>query len=281
MKSKSPLVSIGMPVYNGERFIKQAIDSLLAQDFQDFELIISDNASKDKTGEICKQYAEKDDRIRYCRNDVNIGMGANFKKVLDIATAPYFMCVAHDDIWEPSYISKLIRIMESDKSIVLAFSDFDNIDENGKQTRTYPKILKLSSSETIFKRLLQFIMFEESEGKANLVCGIMRLNTLKEIGSFNKILGEWAADMLLVFSMLFKGNFYIIDELLFHKRIGGVSSHRKMSRWENISKWHTYFLRYHRIVANSELHPFQKITLHFVTVFREVQFQMRFIKPIF
>lgn len=276
-----PLVSIGMPVYNGEKYIRQALDSLLAQDFKDFELIISDNASTDCTAEICQKYLVRDQRIKYHRNNINLGLWENFNKVLTLARGLYFMWAACDDIWEPSYISKLIKIIESNKSIVLASTDFDNIDENGKQTRTYPKILKLSSLETIFKRLLQFIMFEESEGKANLVHGIMRLNTLKEIGSFNKILGEWAADMLLVFSMLFKGNFYIIDELLFHKRIGGVSSHRKMSRWENISKWHTYFLRYHRIVATSELHSFQKIALHFVTIFREVQFQMRFIKLIF
>jgi len=280
MKNKSPLVSIGMPVYNGEKYIRQALDSLLAQAFKDFELIISDNASTDNTAEICKQYLEKDNRIKYYRNEVNIGAVANFNNLIKYATATYFMWASYDDVWEPSYISELIKIMESDKSIILAFSDFDNIDENGKQIRIYPKILKLSSSEAIFKRLFQFIMFEESNGKANLMYGIMRLNTLREIGGFNKTLGEFAADDLFLFSMLFKGNFYIIDELLFHKRMS-LGWYEWRSPWENISRWHTYFLRYHRIIAASELHSFQKIALHLVTIFREVQFQMRFIKPIF
>lgn len=274
------LLSIGMPVYNGEKYIRQAFDSLLAQDFKDFELIISDNASTDNTTEICKQYLEKDKRIKYYRNEVNIGGAANFNNLINYATTPYFMWAAHDDMWESSYISKLINIMKSNKSIVLAFSDFDNIDEDGNQIRVYPKILKLSSSETIFKRLFKFIMFKESDGKANLIYGIMRLNRLKEIGGFNKSLGEFAADDLWLFSMLFKGNFYITDELLFHKRIC-FKGYERRSLWGNINRWHTYFLGYHRIIATSKLNSFLKIALHFVTIFREVKFQMRFIKPIF
>lgn len=280
MVSKRPLISIGMPVCNGDKFLSEALNSLLNQDFKNFELIISDNASTDHTAEICKQYSDKDNRIKYYRNEVNIGAIGNFNNLINYADTPYFMWASHDDIWEPSYISKLINIMESDKSIVLAFSDFDNVDENGKQIRRYPKILKLSSSGTIFKSLFKFIMFEESDGKANLMCGIMRLNTLKEVGGFNKTLGECAWDDLFLFSMLFKGNFHIIDELLFHKR-RSLGWYERRSLWENISRWHIYFLGYHRIIAISELHSFQKIALHFVTIFREVQFQMRFIKPIF
>ena len=270
------LLSIGMPVYNGEKYLIQALDSLLTQSFKDFELIISDNASTDNTAEICKRYLEKDNRIKYYRNKVNIGAVANFNNLINYATAPYFMWAAYDDMWEPSYISKLINIMESDKSIALAFSVIDSIDEDGKQIRVYPKILKLSSSETIFKRLFKFIMFEESDGKANLIYGIMRLNRIKEIGGFNKTLGEFAADDLFLFSMLFKGNFYIFDELLFHKR-RSLGWYERRSLWENISRWHTYFLGYHRIVATSNLDSFLKIALHFVAIFREVQFPMRWL----
>ncbi|HBE43981.1 MAG TPA: hypothetical protein DDW17_00665 [Deltaproteobacteria bacterium] len=280
MKNESPLVSIGLPVYNGEKYIRQALDSLLAQDFEDFELIISDNASEDATAEICKQYLEKDDRIKYYRNEINIGGVANFNKLIEYANATYFMWASHDDIWEPFYVSRLVKRLESHESIVLVFSDFDNIDEDGKQIRVYPKILKLTSSGTKFKRLYKFIMFEEADGKANLVHGIMRLKALKEIGGSNKSLGEFAADDLFLFSMLFKGNFYIVDELLFHKR-RSLGWYEQRSNRENISLWHTYFLRYHRIIASSELSFFQKIALHFVTIFREMQFQMRFIKPIF
>ena len=92
-----PTVSIGMPVFNGAQYIREAIDSLLAQTFADFELIISDNASADATQEICEKYAEQDPRIRYVRQSKNIGAIANFKFVLDQARAKYFMWAAHDD----------------------------------------------------------------------------------------------------------------------------------------------------------------------------------------
>ncbi|MEM4134638.1 MAG: glycosyltransferase, partial [Candidatus Micrarchaeia archaeon] len=84
MNLRNPLVSIGMPVYNGERFIRQALDSLLAQDYENFELIISDNASEDKTPEICLEYAARDKRIRYYRNEKNMGAAWNFKRVFDL-----------------------------------------------------------------------------------------------------------------------------------------------------------------------------------------------------
>ena len=90
--SKSPKVSIGMPVYNGEKFIRRALDSLLDQTFADFEVIISDNASMDKTREICLEYAVKDERIRYYRNDVNIEPISNFNRVLHSASGQLILC---------------------------------------------------------------------------------------------------------------------------------------------------------------------------------------------
>ncbi|HEY9297142.1 MAG TPA: glycosyltransferase, partial [Phormidium sp.] len=84
MARNKPLVSIGMPVYNGDRYLRLALDSLLAQDYENFDLIISDNASTDKTQEICLEYAAKDSRIRYYRNQVNVGASENFKVVVDL-----------------------------------------------------------------------------------------------------------------------------------------------------------------------------------------------------
>lgn len=295
MKSKLPLVSIGMPVYNGGRFLSEALDSLLNQDFQNCELIISDNASTDNTAEICKRYLEKDNRIRYYRNEVNIGAIANFNKVMNYATAPYFMWAACDDIWEPSYVSELIKIMESDKSIVLAFSDFDSIDENGKQIRTCPKILKLSSSEpseTIFKRAYRFILFKEVDGKANLIYGLMRTPIIKEIGGFvNFGRGDYAIDDLTLFLLLFKGKFYITNKLLFHKRIVStvdkqpneytifgcfIKTPRLIQKVvKHFIEIHGYFFGYRRIISTSKLLLYQKIILHFLTILRELKWYIR------
>src|SRR5436190_12174806 len=95
---RDPIVSIGLPVFNGERYLRQALDSLLGQDFQDFELIISDNASTDRTAEICRAYVAKDRRIRYYRNESNIGSAPNYRRVFELARGEFFKWCSHDDV---------------------------------------------------------------------------------------------------------------------------------------------------------------------------------------
>lgn len=103
-----PRVSIGMPVYNGAKYIREALDSLLAQTFIDFELIISDNASTDSTDAICLEYAAKDARIQYVRQDVNCGAIENFRHVLNGARGQYFMWAACDDMWSENWLEVLL-----------------------------------------------------------------------------------------------------------------------------------------------------------------------------
>jgi glycosyltransferase involved in cell wall biosynthesis len=104
-----PLVSIGMPVYNGERYIRKALDSLLAQDYENFELIISDNASTDKTLRICGEYAARDKRISIQVNSCNVGSPKNFRAVLNYAQGEYFMWAAVDDYWLSDFVSSLVE----------------------------------------------------------------------------------------------------------------------------------------------------------------------------
>jgi glycosyltransferase involved in cell wall biosynthesis len=120
--TKTPQVSIGMPVYNGEPFIRDALDSLLAQTFTDFELIISDNASTDGTEAICREYAAKDDRIRYVRQAENRGSTANFQFVLDEAGGEYFMWAAADDIKSSDFIEQNFCFLEANEDYVLSVS---------------------------------------------------------------------------------------------------------------------------------------------------------------
>jgi len=115
-------VSIGMPVYNGVSFIREALDSLLGQTFQDFELIISDNASTDGTAEICQEYAKEDSRIIYTRQTTNIGAASNFDFVLDQAAGEYFMWAAHDDVWSRNFIEALLEIVEHQEAIAFGWS---------------------------------------------------------------------------------------------------------------------------------------------------------------
>ena len=96
--NSAPLVSVGLFVYNGERFIEEALNSILNQTFTDFELIISDNASTDRTGEIARAYAKRDERIRYYRSEKNMGAGWNVRRVYELATGKYFKQAAVDDL---------------------------------------------------------------------------------------------------------------------------------------------------------------------------------------
>jgi glycosyltransferase involved in cell wall biosynthesis len=126
-----PSVSIGMPVYNGEKYIRETLDSLLAQTFTDFELIISDNASTDATEIICREYAAHNPKIRYLRQRENRGATANFQFVLDEAVGEYFMWAAADDLCKPEFIEYLISELEKNNDFVLMMSDVENISANG------------------------------------------------------------------------------------------------------------------------------------------------------
>ena len=121
MADRKPFICIGMPVYNGEMFIRQALDSLLAQSYENFQLIISDNASTDATREICEEYAIKDIRIKYLRQKKNLGATNNFKYVLEQASGDYFMWAAHDDEWDARFIDTLIKVLEANKNVSVAF----------------------------------------------------------------------------------------------------------------------------------------------------------------
>src|SRR5215207_1517689 len=108
MNTDLPRVSVGLPVYNGENYLAEAIDSVLAQTYQNFELIISDNASTDSTEEICRDYAARDRRIRYFREPQNRGAAWNFNHTFELARGEYFKWVAHDDVIGPQYLARTV-----------------------------------------------------------------------------------------------------------------------------------------------------------------------------
>ncbi len=129
--SQSPLVSIGMPVYNGEMFLRRALESLLNQEYKNLEIIISDNDSNDSTATICKEYAKQDHRIRYIKQEKNIGLQNNFKFVLNESSGKYFMWAAVDDFWMPAFIQSLVAELENDANAGLAMSRVERVDVNG------------------------------------------------------------------------------------------------------------------------------------------------------
>jgi glycosyltransferase involved in cell wall biosynthesis len=130
--SRLPRVSVGLPVYNGERYLREALGSLLGQTFGDLELIVSDNASTDGTEQICREYAAADPRVRYVRQPRNIGANANYNEVIRMSRAPFVKWSAHDDVCAPDYLEHAVALLDGDEDAVLSHSLTSYIDEDGR-----------------------------------------------------------------------------------------------------------------------------------------------------
>jgi glycosyltransferase involved in cell wall biosynthesis len=132
MKARNSRVSVGLPVYNGERYLQNALTRLLEQDFEDFELIVCDNASTDGTEEICRSFAQKDARIRFFRNETNIGLSANHNRTFELSTGQYFKWAAHDDDFPRAMLTRFVSVMkESAPCVSVVYSLCEYIDEFG------------------------------------------------------------------------------------------------------------------------------------------------------
>ncbi|MFZ0544108.1 MAG: glycosyltransferase family 2 protein [Candidatus Promineifilaceae bacterium] len=137
MAKNNPKVSLGLPVYNGDKFVAQAIESVLNQTFTDFELIISDNCSTDHTQQICERYAAQDSRVKYHRNVENLGAAANFNCCFELSSGEYFKWVAADDLIAPEFVERCVEELDRDPSFVLCFTNVHVIDEEGELVDKY------------------------------------------------------------------------------------------------------------------------------------------------
>ena len=147
-----PLVSIAVPVYNGQRYLAEALDSLLAQTITDIEIIITDNASTDETAAICKRFAAQDARVRYFRSSTNIGACPNFNLGVTYARGKYFKWAPHDDAHEPEYLQKCIAALEANPDAVLCQSYIRYIDSNSESIGIYEGVLRDTMSRKPYKR---------------------------------------------------------------------------------------------------------------------------------
>ena len=131
-RGSPPLVSIGLPVYNGQRYLTQSLDSLRAQTFPDFEVVISDNASSDETAAICLRYASEDTRFQYHRNAQNIGGSPNHNRVVELSRGKYFLWASYDDVRHPDYVRRCVEALEADHALTICHSRTAYIGEKGE-----------------------------------------------------------------------------------------------------------------------------------------------------
>lgn len=180
---KFPSVSIGLPVYNGDCFLREAIESILNQTFVDFELVISDNGSTDETEILCREYASLDKRIIYVRQDRNIGAVENYRFVLKQARGKYFMWVAADDIWDREWVEKLFTLASENQ--VIAMGSVKAIDEQGRLIWHPANQRILSYTGLKILRRIKFYVEPGVLGKANTIYSLALTKVFREHDVFS------------------------------------------------------------------------------------------------
>lgn len=226
-KPREPTVCVGLPVYNGEKFLAKAIESVRAQEYKDFELFISDNASSDATWEICRHYATLDPRIRLNRNDRNIGAIENFELVLKQSSSRYFAWTAHDDLLHPEFLARCVEFLDnhpdyvlcSVRNVVLAY-------ESGRESHC-PLVDQTWDSDDIADRY--------EKGLYNswwpiAMYGVMRRAAVERV----TLPRTWAGDVMFLREFCLEGKFHQIGEVLRYYRGGkpqAVPEENKSKNW--------------------------------------------------
>lgn len=225
-----------MPAYNAERFLAEALDSLLSQSFEDFELVIADNASTDGTEEICRTYAARDERIRYFRNRENYGYVYNFNNVFRLTSGRYFKWAAYDDICESDFLVRCVEVLDRDPTVVLACSRIGGLDEQGDkvdlvampgpgQEKTKGKHLDMgapisTASPDPVKRWRY--MMENLWWTPHLY-GLIRADTLAKTSLHPP---HYMGDHILLAELALHGRFYEVPEELCNLRVHAAKTSR-------------------------------------------------------
>ena len=221
----SPRVSVGIPVYNAEAFLAQTIESMLGQDYNDLEIVISDNASTDGTEAICRRYAALDARVRYYRSDINRGATWNFNEVFRRSRGEYYKWQAYDDLCLPTFISSCMREFDrGPASLVLVYPRSATIDENG---RPQPQFVERSIASCDSRPERRLAMVLQNLTMASQFYGLIRASELRK----TRLLGSFvAADYVLLAEMAVLGELREVPDILFLRRV-----HPRISTYANRS----------------------------------------------
>jgi glycosyltransferase involved in cell wall biosynthesis len=239
-------VCIGLPVYNGQNYVAAAIESILAQTFTDFELVISDNASTDDTPDICESYAAKDSRVKFSRLSENLGAVQNFDRVYQLGHGQYFKWAAHDDLLAPRFLEKCVEALDADASAVLAYPRAHFIDEKGEFLKDYTVKLP-TDSDSPFVRFNAIVTAPHKITHNFEIFGLMRRSATDLIPQQ----GNYAAgDRVFLARLALYGKFVEVPEDLFLSRFHAEQSIHTLPRY---MQEHRTWLN--RIIGSGQLPP--------------------------
>lgn len=206
----APRLSVGLPVYNGEKYVGESLEALLGQSFTDFELIISDNASTDSTGDICRRYGRQDSRVRYFRQPQNIGLAPNHNFVVEQAQGELFKWASNDDLYARDLLDRCIEALDKYPDVVLAHSWTAKVDDSGAVTKAlkYP----LSTSSPRAPERFRSLLFDNGgdDDYGVVRTAVLRQTAMKE--SYHH------ADRTIIAELVLYGRFYQVPDWLYFRR---------------------------------------------------------------
>jgi glycosyltransferase involved in cell wall biosynthesis len=230
---RRPLVSIGIPVLNGQRFLRDALESLLAQTLTDIEIIVCDNNSADATGAIAQEYVARDSRVRYFKNASDLGPAANHNLCFSHATGKYFKWHAHDDYCAPTFLEKCVAVLERDPSIANCHTLTRIVDEQGKFLRNY-EFRTDTDSPVASRRFGKLISVSHRQHVGYEIFGVWRRAQLAET-PLEK--ADAHGDRILLVRMSLRGRFYEVPETLFFARAHAKQSMNVHPRRGRLTRW--------------------------------------------
>jgi glycosyltransferase involved in cell wall biosynthesis len=215
--SAEPLVTIGLPCYNSERYLATSLDSLLAQTYREFVLVICDNASTDGTAELCQKYVARDPRVRYYRNPVNIGMSGNFNRVFELTNTKYIKWSTADDFWAPEMLADAVAVMEANDDVVVCYPRVVIIDGEGAERDRFEDELNLMQDDPAER----FLTLIRKIKLANHHLGLLRTSAVRRTRLFRKHTG---ADIGFLAEMALYGKYFEVPKYQFFRRFHSESS---------------------------------------------------------
>jgi glycosyltransferase involved in cell wall biosynthesis len=226
MTEPTPRVSIGIPVFNGEKYLAEAIESALLQTFADFEVVIADNASTDATPEICEAFAARDDRVRYVRNEENLGASANYRRVFELALGEYFCWMPADEAMLPQYLEELVAVLDNEPDVVLAFPRY-RIRSGSEATRDHAASRDIDLRQPSALERIRFMFRRKVVGPNWPIFGLYRKGVLGQTHLLQPVIG---ADDYVTLEMALLGKLGQVPEELYVLRTHADAWHQQRHR---------------------------------------------------